>query len=210
DKRQVIIHQQMTKGRVAKREELKALVDLAREKQFLVVNDNPYSLILNDNPLSILSIEGADEVALELNSLSKSHNMAGWRLGWVAGRKEYIDAVLRVRSNMDSGMFLSLQHAAVEALKNDEKWFAELNAIYASRKAWAHKILDTLSCTYSPNQSVLFVWAKVSQGIADVEQWIEQILYGAKVFITPGFVIGETVKRYIKLSLCATEQQLKE
>lgn len=200
----------MPTGRIASRDELQALVNLARKHNFLIINDNPYSLILNDKPISILSTEGATEVALELNSLSKSHNMAGWRLGWVAGRKEYIDAVLRVRSNMDSGMFLSLQHAAVEALKNDEKWFAELNAIYASRKAWAHKILDTLSCTYSPNQSGLFVWAKVSQGIADVEQWIDQILYGAKVFITPGFVFGETGKRYIRISLCATEQQLKE
>src|SRR5690606_36951034 len=146
----------MPTGRIASRDELQALVNLARKHNFLIINDNPYSLILNDKPISILSTEGATEVALELNSLSKSHNMAGWRLGWVAGRKEYIDAVLRVRSNMDSGMFLSLQHAAVEALKNDEKWFAELNAIYASRKAWAHKILDTLSCTYSPNQSGLF------------------------------------------------------
>lgn len=200
----------MPTGRIASRDELQALVNLARKHNFLIINDNPYSLILNDKPISILSTEGATEVALELNSLSKSHNMAGWRLGWVAGRKEYIDAVLRVRSNMDSGMFLSLQHAAVEALKNDEKWFAELNAIYASRKAWAHKILDTLSCTYSPNQSGLFVWAKVPQGIADVEQWIDQILYGAKVFITPGFVFGEAGKRYIRISLCATEQQLKE
>lgn len=200
----------MPTGRIASRDELQALVNLARKHNFLIINDNPYSLILNDKPISILSTEGATEVALELNSLSKSHNMAGWRLGWVAGRKEYIDAVLRVRSNMDSGMFLSLQHAAVEALKNDEKWFAELNAIYASRKAWAHKILDTLSCTYSPNQSGLFVWAKVSQGIADVEQWIDQILYGAKVFITPGFVFGEAGKRYIRISLCASEQQLKE
>lgn len=200
----------MPTGRIASRDELQALVNLARKHNFLIINDNPYSLILNDKPISILSTEGATEVALELNSLSKSHNMAGWRLGWVAGRKEYIDAVLRVRSNMDSGMFLSLQHAAVEALKNDEKWFAELNAIYASRKAWAHKILDTLSCTYSPNQSGLFVWAKVPQGIADVEQWIDQILYGAKVFITPGFVFGEAGKRYIRISLCASEQQLKE
>lgn len=136
--------------------------------------------------------------------------MAGWRLGWVAGRKEYIDAVLRVRSNMDSGMFLSLQHAAVEALKNDGAWFTELNKVYASRKAWAHKILDTLSSSYSSNQSGLFVWAKVPDHITDVGGWIDQILYGAKVFITPGFVFGQTGNRYIRLSLCSSEQQLKE
>src|SRR6187402_2624264 len=117
----------MPKGRKGLRAELKELVDLARANKFLIVNDNPYSLILNDEPMSILSIEGADEVALELNSLSKSHNMAGWRIGWVAGRKEYVDAVLKVKSNMDSGMFLGLQHAAAESLQNDRTWFTELN-----------------------------------------------------------------------------------
>ncbi|MBX2969695.1 MAG: aminotransferase class I/II-fold pyridoxal phosphate-dependent enzyme [Cyclobacteriaceae bacterium] len=200
----------MPTGRIASRDELQALVNLARKHNFLIINDNPYSLILNEQPISILSTEGAAEVALELNSLSKSHNMAGWRLGWVAGRKEYIDAILRVRSNMDSGMFLSLQHAAVEALKNDASWFAELNSIYANRKMLAHQILDALACTYSSNQSGLFVWAKVPDEIADVEQWIDQILYGAKVFITPGFIFGQAGNRYIRLSLCSSEQQLKE
>ena len=129
----------MPTGRIASRSELKELVDLAREHQFLIVNDNPYSLILNDSPMSILSIEGADEVALELNSLSKSHNMAGWRIGWVAGKKEYVDAVLKVKSNMDSGMFLGLQHAAVEALKNGDDWFKHLNKVYADRKTGCDK-----------------------------------------------------------------------
>src|SRR6185436_17229611 len=124
----------MPTGRVASRDELKELVDLARKNQFLIINDNPYSLILNKKPLSILSIEGAEDVALELNSLSKSHNMAGWRLGWVAGKKEYIEAVLRVKSNMDSGMFLGLQHAAVEALKNGDDWFQKQNVIYKKRQ----------------------------------------------------------------------------
>jgi aspartate/methionine/tyrosine aminotransferase len=200
----------MPTGRIASRDELQALVNLARKHNFLIINDNPYSLILNEQPISILSTDGATEVALELNSLSKSHNMAGWRLGWVAGRKEYIDAVLRVRSNMDSGMFLSLQYAAVEALKNDAAWFTALNKVYATRKTLAHEILDTLSCTYSSNQSGLFVWAKVPDEIADVEQWIDQILYGAKVFITPGFIFGQAGNRYIRLSLCSSEQQLKE
>src|SRR5690606_10864339 len=140
----------MPTGRTAPKEELKALVDLAREKNFLIVNDNPYSLILNDDPVSLLSIEGAPEVALELNSLSKSHNMAGWRIGWVAGRKEFIDAVLKVKSNMDSGMFLGLQHAAVEALNNNrDEWFASLNKMYGERKQVAHTLLDELGCTYS-------------------------------------------------------------
>ncbi len=130
----------MPTGRTASRAELKELVDLARKNQFLIVNDNPYSMILNDEPLSILSIEGAEEVALELNSLSKSHNMAGWRIGWVAGKKEFIDAVLKVKSNMDSGMFLGLQHAAVEALKNGSDWFNALNKVYSERKACSHQV----------------------------------------------------------------------
>jgi len=200
----------MPTGRTASREELKALIDLARKHQFLIVNDNPYSLILNDSPQSILSIEGADEVALELNSLSKSHNMAGWRLGWVAGKKEYIDAVLKVKSNMDSGMFLGLQHAAIEALKSGKEWFDALNKVYAERKAVAQQILDVLGCTYSTRQSGLFVWAKAPDAIADVEKWIDEILYGTKVFITPGFIFGESGRRYIRISLCCTVPMLQE
>jgi LL-diaminopimelate aminotransferase len=200
----------MPTGRTASREELKALVDLARENQFLIVNDNPYSLILNDEPMSILSIEGADEVALELNSLSKSHNMAGWRIGWVAGRKEYIEAVLKVKSNMDSGMFLGLQHAAVEALKNGAEWFTSLNAMYADRKRVAMQLLDLLGCHYSTKQSGLFVWAKAPDPIQDVEKWIDEILYGTKVFITPGFIFGDAGRRYIRISLCCTTTMLTE
>ena len=201
----------MPTGRTASREELKALVDLAREKGFLIVNDNPYSLILNDDPVSLLSIEGAHDVALELNSLSKSHNMAGWRLGWVAGKKEYIDAVLKVKSNMDSGMFLGLQHAATEALNNNGKqWFTELNRMYSGRKKMAIKILDALGCSYASRQSGLFVWAKAPAHIPDVESWIDEILYGTKVFITPGFIFGEAGRRFIRISLCCTEEKLAE
>ncbi len=200
----------MPTGRIASRKELKDLVDLARANRFLIVNDNPYSLILNERPLSILSIEGAAEVALELNSLSKSHNMAGWRIGWVAGNAHYVDAVLRVKSNMDSGMFLGLQHAAVEALKSGREWFANLNAMYQKRKDAACKILDVLGCSYSTQQSGLFVWAKAPVGVNDVEKWIDEILYGTHVFITPGFIFGETGRRHIRISLCATEEKLNE
>lgn len=200
----------MPTGTTATRNELQALVDLARKNQFLIVNDNPYSLILNNSPLSILELVGAEEVALELNSLSKSHNMAGWRLGWVAGKKEYIDAVLQVRSNMDSGMFVSLQHAAVEALKNDERWFTKLNDTYRVRKAHACLLLDTLGCTYSSNQSGLFVWAKAPDSITDVEKWIDELLYQAKVFLTPGFIFGEAGRRYVRISLCSPEEKLIE
>jgi LL-diaminopimelate aminotransferase len=200
----------MPTGRVASRDELKALVDLARENKFLIVNDNPYSLILNNNPLSILSIDGAGDVALELNSLSKSHNMAGWRLGWVAGKKEFLDAVLKVKSNMDSGMFLGLQHAAAEALKNGKEWFTELNAIYSARKAEAMQLLALLGCEVNKDQSGLFVWAKAPESIQDVEKWIDEILYGTKVFITPGFIFGDAGKRYIRISLCCTVELLQQ
>ena len=200
----------MPTGRVASRTELEELVGLARQHGFLIVNDNPYSMILNDRPLSILSVDGADDVALELNSLSKSHNMAGWRLGWVAGRKEYIDAVLRVKSNMDSGMFLGLQHAAAEALKNGKAWFDQVNGLYARRKIAAAKILDALNCTYSADQAGLFVWAKASDAIDDIEKWIDEILYATRVFITPGFIFGNAGKRYVRISLCSTEESLHE
>lgn len=200
----------MPTGRVATKDELKNLVDLARKNNFLIINDNPYSLILNEAPLSILSIEGADEVALELNSLSKSHNMAGWRIGWVSGNKNYIDAVLRVKSNMDSGMFLGLQQAAVEALKNGADWFAEQNIIYQKRKAVATRILDLLKCKYSSKQSGLFVWAKAPDSVNDIEKWVDEILYSTHVFFTPGFIFGEAGSRYIRISLCAPENKLAE
>lgn len=198
----------MPTGKVATREEMKALVDLAREHQFLIVNDNPYSLILNNSPLSILSIDGAEDVALELNSLSKSHNMAGWRLGWVAGKREFIDAVLRVKSNMDSGMFLGLQHAAAEALQNDKTWFSELNKIYGERKELALSILELLGCSITKDQSGLFVWAKAPDDVTDVEKWIDEVLYGTRVFITPGFIFGDAGKRYVRVSLCCTAAML--
>ncbi len=200
----------MPTGRVANPVELQALVDLARKNNFLIVNDNPYSLILNDSPHSILAATDAMDVAMELNSLSKSHNMAGWRIGWTAGSREHIDAVLKVKSNMDSGMFLSLQHAAVEALKSGPEWFASLNKTYRGRSVAAQHILDELGCTYEKQQSGLFLWAKAPADVVDVEDWIDEILYGAKVFITPGSVFGEAGKRHIRISLCAPEVKMEE
>jgi len=198
----------MPTGVTASKEELKQLVDLAREKNFLLVNDNPYSLILNDDPQSILAVPGAFDVALELNSLSKSHSMAGWRIGWVAGRADYIDAVLRVKSNMDSGMYLGLQQAAIAALKSAD--LSLVNSEYRSRKIRAEDILDLLGCTYSKKQSGLFVWAKAPAHVANVETWIDEILYDTKVFITPGFIFGEAGNGYIRISLCATADKLQE
>jgi LL-diaminopimelate aminotransferase len=200
----------MPTGTRAMREEIVKLVALAKAKNFLLVNDNPYSLILNDKPFSILSIPGAEDVVLELNSLSKSHNMAGWRIGWVAGNQTYIDAVLRVKSNMDSGMFLPLQLAAAEALHLGDDWFKQLNTTYAKRKLIAEQILQQLGCTFSSNQSGLFVWAKVSDTVTEVEAFVDKILYEAKVFITPGFIFGSNGERFIRISLCAKEEKLKE
>jgi aspartate/methionine/tyrosine aminotransferase len=200
----------MPTGRVASMTELQALVDLARQHGFLLVNDNPYSLILNDAPLSVLAAAGAHEVAIELNSLSKSHNMAGWRIGWVAGHAHYIDAILRVKSNMDSGMFLGLQAAAAEALKNDDAWFQQLNELYRQRSAVVRALLDELQCSYQVGQSGLFVWAKAPVGVADVEKWLDELLYETKVFITPGFIFGEAGRRYVRVSLCSPVEVLQE
>jgi aspartate/methionine/tyrosine aminotransferase len=199
----------MPTGATLSGDELAELVALAREKNFLIVNDNPYSLILNDSPQSILAVPGAHEVAMELNSLSKSHNMAGWRIGWAAGNKDFIDAMLRVKSNMDSGMFLGLQHAAVEALKNETDWFEGLNNIYLKRSRLVRQLLDELGCRHQPKQSGLFVWAKAPDSISDVESWLNEILYDTHVFITPGFIFGDAGKRYVRVSLCASEEKLQ-
>lgn len=184
------------------------LVALAREKNFLIVNDNPYSLILNESPESILAVPGAQEVALELNSLSKSHNMAGWRIGWVAGRAEFIEAILRVKSNMDSGMLLGLQHAAIEALQVGADGFGALNAIYGQRSVIVRQLLDALACTYAPRQSGLFVWAKVPEQVEHVASWLDELLYETHVFLTPGFIFGTAGERFIRVSLCAPVEKL--
>ncbi len=200
----------MPTGRVASMDEMAALVELARRHRFLLVNDNPYSLILNDSPRSILAAPYAVEVAMELNSLSKSHNMAGWRIGWVAGAKSYIAAVLKVKSNMDSGMFLPLQQAAAEALRNGAEWFDQLNAVYRKRRDTARKLLDALDCAYQEDQSGLFLWARVPNRIENVEAWIDDILYGTNVFLTPGTVFGSGGRRHIRISLCAPEEKMEQ
>jgi len=200
----------MPTGRVATPGELARIVALARRHNFLVVNDNPYSLILNDAPRSILAVEGATDVALELNSLSKSHNMAGWRIGWVAGSREHVDAVLLVKSNMDSGMFLPLQLAAAKALASRDEWFAPLNATYAERRRRAGELVETLGCGPVEARPGLFVWAKAPDAVADVEAWLDEILYATKVFITPGFVFGEAGRRHLRVSLCRPAEAIGE
>ncbi|HET8859679.1 pyridoxal phosphate-dependent aminotransferase [Marivirga sp.] len=188
---------------------LQELVKIAKEKHFLLVNDNPYSIILNQEYRSLLNVKGAKEICLELNSMSKSHNMAGWRIGWCMGSSEHIDAIMKVKSNMDSGMFLALQKAAIEALNLDDSWFKNLNEIYQKRQKYAMKIAELLDCSFDSNQSGLFLWAKVPETIKSVEQLIDDILHACKVFICPGFIFGSNGNRYIRIALCADEKNLE-
>ncbi len=186
------------------------LIAFAKKHNVLIINDNPYSFVLNDAPKSILAIEGAKEVALELNSLSKSHNMAGWRVGGLFGRADLLQEVLRFKSNMDSGMYLPIQIAAATALSLGDDWYKQQNAIYAERRVYAWKIMDLLGATYDKNAVGLFVWAKVPDTADDIEKWLDKVLYEAKVFITPGFIFGTNGNRYIRISLCGTVDNFKK
>jgi len=182
----------------------------AKRNHILLCNDNPYSFILNTETQSLLAAEGAMETALELNSLSKSHNMAGWRIGMVAGNREYISAILRVKSNMDSGMFRPLQEAAVEALNAPGSWYDMLNSTYLRRRKIAEEIMPALGCTFEKQQSGLFLWGKIPQNLVSAEELAGQLLQDAHVFITPGFIFGSNGKRHIRISLCSKEALLAE
>ena len=186
------------------------LVAFSRKHRILLVNDNPYSFILNKEYISIFSVEGAKDTALELNSLSKSHNMAGWRVGMVGGHSEYIKTILKVKSNMDSGMFLAMQKAAVEALGNQDSWYGLINSVYSKRRRIVEDIMKLLKCEYDNSQVGLFVWGRIPESIPDCESYIEEILLKSLVFITPGFIFGKNGERYIRISLCATEEKLNE
>lgn len=186
------------------------LIAFAQKHQILLVNDNPYSFVLNDNPISLLQIEGAKDVALELNSLSKTFNMAGWRVGMVSGKATYIDAILKVKSNMDSGMFYGIQKGAIEALKLDASWFLELNQIYARRRALTFELARKLKCTFDEKAVGLFVWAKLPEGITSSEKFIDAILYEQHLFITPGTIFGSNGEGYIRFSLCVKEEKIQE
>jgi len=196
-----------TKGSVQLFEKL---VAFASDHEFLLCNDNPYSFILNKEYLSLLSVDGAKETALELNSLSKSHNMAGWRIGMVAGLSEYISNILKVKSNMDSGMFRALQAAAVEALGNPPSWYDTVNSVYEKRRIIVEEIMNILKCSFDKNQSGLFVWGRIPDDIDSCELFVDEILNNAHVFLTPGFIFGSQGDRYIRISLCADEKMLTE
>lgn len=184
------------------------LVGFALRNHILLCNDNPYSFILNSDHLSILSVPGARETALELNSLSKSHSMAGWRIGMLAGNSEYLNSVLKVKSNMDSGMFQPLQAAAAVALALPDSWYTSLNEVYSRRRKLAAEIMSSLSCTFSPAQSGLFLWGRIPEKYNDAEELTEELLHGCHLFITPGSVFGENGRRHIRISLCADEELL--
>ena len=201
----------MPTGANASVELLEKLVAFAKKHNIVVVNDNPYSLILNRKPLSIMQIEGAKDCCIEFNSMSKSHNMPGWRLGMIAANPTFIQWILKVKSNIDSGMFRPLQLAAAEALHNEDSWHEAMNIdLYGKRRAVAEQIMDVLGCTYDKNQVGMFVWGKIPAELNDVEELTEKILHEARVFITPGFIFGSNGARYIRISLCATEEKLKE
>lgn len=184
------------------------LVAFARRNGILLLHDNPYSFIRNEHPESLLATEGAKDVALELNSLSKSHSMAGWRIGMLAGAKERIDEVIRFKSNMDSGMFYPMQAAAAEALDLDEEWYRDLNRIYREREVIGFELLDLMGCSYAKPQSGLFVWGRLPKGAGDCFEFSDKLLYGCGVFITPGGIFGSEGNNYIRVSLCSPVEVL--
>lgn len=199
----------MPTGANARMETYERLVDFARTHNIVVVNDNPYSFILNEQPLSLLGVEGAKECCIELNSMSKSHNMAGWRVGLCATNATFISWILKVKSNIDSGTFRGIQMAAVAAYTNSLEWHRNANIdIYSRRRRYAYMIMDALHCTYDKSQVGMFLWGRIPDSISDVEELTEAVLHKAKVFITPGFIFGSNGKRYIRISLCAKEEQM--
>ena len=200
----------MPTGTPANKKAITQLIALANENGCIVINDNPYSTLLTDDYFSIFQIDGAKENCLELNSLSKSHNMSGWRIGWVSGKTELIQSILKVKSNMDSGMFLPIQKAAISALNVSTDWIKQLNLIYSERRKVVWKILDELNCSYSKNNVGLFVWARIPDRSDSGEIWTNEILDKAKVFITPGFIFGPSGNKFIRVSLCNSTDVLGE
>ena len=200
----------MPTGAIANHAFFARLKNFAEKHSILIVNDNPYSFILNDEPISMLAIPGMMDVGIELNSLSKSHNMAGWRIGALLGQSDFLNPVLKFKSNMDSGMFLPLQLAAVEALSADINWFKQQNTIYKTRQKLVFELLDLLGCTYDQAQSGMFVWAKTPNNFSSGYALSDQILVENAVFITPGGIFGSQGNEYIRISLCAKEEIFKE
>lgn len=200
----------MPTGGNARMETYERLVDFARKHNIVVVNDNPYSFILNDKPMSLLQVEGAKDCCIEFNSMSKSHNMPGWRVGMCATNPTFISWILKIKSNIDSGTFRGIQLAAAAALSNDEEWHHEANIeTYSRRRKYAEQIMDALGCKYDPNQVGMFLWGRIPDCYSNCEELTERVLHEARVFITPGFIFGSKGERYVRISLCAKEEKIQ-
>lgn len=200
----------MPTGANASRELYEKIVDFGRRHQIVICNDNPYSFILNEHPISILGVPGAKEICIELNSMSKAHNMPGWRMGMLASNARFVQWILKVKSNIDSGQFRPMQKAAVEALKAPKEWYDQMNRVYRSRRNLAGEILHTLGCTYDENQVGMFLWGRIPDTAAGSEAVANKVLYEANVFVTPGFIFGSCGERYIRISLCCKNEALEE
>ena len=200
----------MPTGATASLEQWEGLLNFAREHQILLVNDNPYSFVLGKDPKSVLQIEGAMDVAMELNSLSKTFNMAGWRVGMVLGNPHHIQAVLKVKSNMDSGMFYGIQKGAVAALKSGKTWFEELDEIYGERRKHMFRLATLLNCSFDPRAVGMFVWAKLPEGSPGSEDFIDRLLYEKDIFVAPGTIFGSMGEGYIRFSLCVKSEKIEE
>jgi LL-diaminopimelate aminotransferase len=201
---------QMPTGKLPTKELFVQLVSFAKKHNILICHDNPYSFILNDDPMSLLSVDGAKDVVIELNSLSKSHNMAGWRVGMLVGAKERIDNVLRFKSNMDSGMFLPVQLAAAKALELGQEWHDKVNVAYGNRRKKVFELLQLLNCLFDENQAGLFVWASVPSNYKDGYELSDKVLHESNVFITPGGIFGSAGDKYVRVSLCTSEEKIEE
>ena len=201
----------MPTGGAARMETYERLVAFARKHNIVVVNDNPYSFILNEKPLSLLQVPGAKDCCIEFNSMSKSHNMPGWRVGMLATNAQFVQWILKIKSNIDSGTFRGIQLAAAEAYRNSEQWHREANIeTYGRRRKYAEQIMDVLGCKYDPNQVGMFLWGKIPEKYANAEELTERVLHEARVFITPGFIFGSKGERYIRISLCAKEEKIEQ
>lgn len=200
----------MPTGADANTELFEKLVAFGKKHSIIICHDNPYSLILNDNPKSILSVSGAKDICIELNSLSKSHNMSGWRMGMLMSNPQFVKWVLKAKSNIDSGQFKPMQVATIAALSNTDGWHADMNKLYTARRVWAEKIMGLLGCTFDNKQVGLFVWGKLPYTVNDSEHVVNDILYNAKVFITPGFIFGSNGEGFVRISLGSSEEKLQE
>jgi len=200
----------MPTGAPATKDLYQRLVDFGRKHSIVICNDNPYSFILNDNPMSMLEIDGAKDICIEMNSLSKSQNMPGWRVAMLASNPQFVQWVLKVKSNIDSGQFKPMMLAAAQALQAPKEWYDRMNQVYCRRRKIAEAIMETLHCTFDPKQSGMFLWGKIPPEWKSGEVLADKILYNAKVFIVPGFIFGSNGDNYIRISLCCKDEQLQE